>query len=324
MDQATEQSNFDDTASIEEALSDYLEPEVSEEEEAEDLDGNEPEPEEEDGVDEPESDDEIQEEDEDAEEEEEAEQDTFTVVIDGEDVAVSRDELLNGYQRQADYTRKTQELANQRKQADEAFAEKQQAIEAQAQQMGVLAQQLQQMTEADQNINWDQLMDEDPAMYIRMKEQANQRQQALLQASQQQQYLQQQAQQEQEAKQQEFASKQYEQLLTEWPEWKDPSTASANKQAISTYLSVNGFTPDEIGQLADFRTLKLVEKARKYDELQAGKPAVKKRVNKAPKVIKPQAGRTKANANNDVRAKQLKRLKQSGSKDDAALLLQDF
>ena len=40
--------------------------------------------------------------------------DLHTVKVDGEEQQVSLDELRNGYQRQADYTRKTQELASER------------------------------------------------------------------------------------------------------------------------------------------------------------------------------------------------------------------
>ena len=39
---------------------------------------------------------------------------SFTVTVDGEQMDVSQSELINGYQRQADYTRKTQELATER------------------------------------------------------------------------------------------------------------------------------------------------------------------------------------------------------------------
>ena len=39
---------------------------------------------------------------------------TYTVKIDGREESVSLNELQNGYQRQADYTRKTQELASER------------------------------------------------------------------------------------------------------------------------------------------------------------------------------------------------------------------
>jgi len=42
---------------------------------------------------------------------------TYTVKVDGQTTEVSEDELVNGYQRQADYTRKTQELAAERTQS---------------------------------------------------------------------------------------------------------------------------------------------------------------------------------------------------------------
>lgn len=45
--------------------------------------------------------------------------DMQTVRVDGQDVQVSMDEMRNGYMRQADYTRKTQELAQQRQQLEQ-------------------------------------------------------------------------------------------------------------------------------------------------------------------------------------------------------------
>lgn len=56
------------------------------------------------------------------------EEEVFVVRIDGEEVEVTLDELLNGYSRQADYTRKTQELAATR-QRFEAFERLEQALQ---------------------------------------------------------------------------------------------------------------------------------------------------------------------------------------------------
>ena len=44
------------------------------------------------------------------------------LTVDGEEIEVPLAEALNGYQRQADYTRKTQELAEQRRQVQFAAA----------------------------------------------------------------------------------------------------------------------------------------------------------------------------------------------------------
>ena len=53
-----------------------------------------------------------------AEDEEIEETALYTVRVNGEDVEVTEDELVRGYSRQSDYTKKTQELAEYRKQLD--------------------------------------------------------------------------------------------------------------------------------------------------------------------------------------------------------------
>jgi hypothetical protein len=45
---------------------------------------------------------------------------TYTVTVDGEELQVTLQEALQGYQRQSDYTRKTQEVASQRETLDSA------------------------------------------------------------------------------------------------------------------------------------------------------------------------------------------------------------
>ena len=47
---------------------------------------------------------------------------SYTVKVDGDEQQVSLNELRDGYQRQADYTRKTQELASERKRLQQAEA----------------------------------------------------------------------------------------------------------------------------------------------------------------------------------------------------------
>ncbi len=47
---------------------------------------------------------------------------TYVVKIDGEEQQVTLEELQNGYQRQADYTRKTQEIADERQRLQQAEA----------------------------------------------------------------------------------------------------------------------------------------------------------------------------------------------------------
>lgn len=50
------------------------------------------------------------------------ESETYTIKVDGEEQSVTLEELRSGYQRQADYTRKTQELASERQRLQQAEA----------------------------------------------------------------------------------------------------------------------------------------------------------------------------------------------------------
>ena len=59
----------------------------------------------------------------DAYEAEVEEQDVYTVRVNGEDIDVTLDEALKGYQREADYTRKTQKVSEDRKALDADIAE---------------------------------------------------------------------------------------------------------------------------------------------------------------------------------------------------------
>ena len=49
------------------------------------------------------------------EDEVEEESEVYAVKVDGEELEVTLEELVNGYSRQSDYTKKTQEISEQRK-----------------------------------------------------------------------------------------------------------------------------------------------------------------------------------------------------------------
>ena len=102
--------------------------------------------------------------DEDEEQDEESEQpQTVKVKVDGEEVEVTLDELKSGYSRTKDYTRKTQELAEQRK----AFEAEATAIREERQVYGQLLNQLHQQIQASQGQepDWEYLRQTDPIEY---------------------------------------------------------------------------------------------------------------------------------------------------------------
>ena len=96
---------------------------------------------------------------------------TYTVKVDGKDVEVTQEELLAGYSRQADYTRKSQVLSEQRQKADAELAATQQERQR------YLSQLEQFNTQADSKIDelaktdWTRLKEEDPTEYMLKRDQ---------------------------------------------------------------------------------------------------------------------------------------------------------
>jgi len=71
---------------------------------------------------------------------ENSEEPVYTVTVDGTDYEVTQDELIQGYQRNADYTRKTQELAVEKQQSSEFVERSKKDVEAKLAQLTQLNQ----------------------------------------------------------------------------------------------------------------------------------------------------------------------------------------
>ena len=188
-------------------------------------------------------------------EEEESEQpQLYTIKVDGEDTEVTLEELQNGYSRQRDYTRKTQELAQQRK-----------AIEAQQQEVSqkdaIYSQLLPKMEatlkgELGNEPDWNALYEADPIAYVREKDIWNEKKQKLQAVQAESQRLQQESQMVQQQKLQQFVEYGNQQLLEQIPEWQDNEMASKEKMAIRDYgVNVLGYTPQEMDSVYDYRVL---------------------------------------------------------------------
>ena len=136
--------------------------------------------EEEEGLEDPEVEEEDEEEEVEEElEEESEEEDVYSVRVDGEDHEVTLDELLKGYSRQSDYTKKTQEVANQRAQIEQLanqYNSEVTQIQAERQQYIESLQSVLQgsMSELDQfaNIDWQSLKESNPLEYVTRRDES--------------------------------------------------------------------------------------------------------------------------------------------------------
>lgn len=251
-----------------------------------------------------------------AEEAESEQPETITIKVDGKDVEVTLEELKKGYQRQADYTRKTMEVSETRKAAEAEAAKLREERQQYAQKLNEQQVVLQAVLQDQQNIDWQKLLDTDPIEYLKQRDLLERRQQAYQANQIEQQRLWQQQQAEQAQNVQRFLAQQHEELIAKLPEWADETKAKAEKSAMREYLQSTGYTDDEINQLSDHRSVLVARKAMLYDQMmQKAKAAAKKVENLPQKVQRPGTGQS---VSIDKRGQAFQRLQKSGKVEDAA------
>lgn len=241
----------------------------------------------------------------------------FTIEVDGKPVDLTAAEMAEHYKaglRQADYSRKTAEVAEQRKaveaqqaeartQRDQYAAKLEQAANIANYEVSSLRAQLTQ-----------ELLQSDPVAYLNIERTANQRQAQIDQAQQELQQIHGLRQQEQAAAMKSHMEAQHQALLDKLPEWKDATKAEAEAAQIKKFLADQGFKPEEM-QFNDHRGILLARKAMLYDALMARAKTTQTKVAAAPpRVARPG---TPAQAS-ESRSTAMRRFEQTGSRDDAA------
>jgi len=250
--------------------------------------------------------------DEDTEEQEQPQ--VFSVKVDGKEVEVTLDELQKGYSRTQDYTRKTQQIAEVRKQTEAELQAVRAEREQYAQLLSALESQVQQV--AQPNIDWDRLYQEDPIEWVRQREvmRDNQEKAAAIQSEKQR--LAQLSQQEQAQFMQQKLQHEQEALLAAIPDWKDAKKAQAEKALLMEFGQKIGFTPDELKNVVDHRAVLMLRKAALYDQMMSKRGNIKPVTNNGPRPAKPGAAGRVSNTTEAVRAQQ--RVAKTGRVDDAA------
>jgi len=249
------------------------------------------------------------------EEEESEEQEqpqTFTVKVDGKEVAVTLDELQKGYSRTQDYTRKTQQIAEVRKQVEQETQAVRAEREQYAQLLGALQAQLQ---SSEPQVDLDRLYNEDPIEWVRQKEVLRERQEKAYAIQAEQQRLYQLSQQEQQQSIQQHLESQKDALLAALPEWKDPKKAKLEKAMLIESAKSAGFSDEDLKSVYDHRLVLLLRKAALFDQMVSKRQGIKPVVNNGPRPAKPGAAGRGSTTTEAVRAKQ--RLAKTGRIDDA-------
>ena len=248
-----------------------------------------------------------------------------TVEVDGEELTV--DELKKGHLRQRDYTRKTQELAEARRQMEAEYQQVEQERQQYAQILPLLAERIQQS--AIQEPDWDTLYDADPTMAAKAERQYRKQQQereAQLQAVQaEQQRLQQMPAQKAQQMQAHYLEQQRAMLPDLIPEWRDSTVAKSEAAKIRSFLISEGFSEQDVSGLTNATLVKLARKAMLYDQGQTRATEAKKQpaAQKGPRPLKSGSRGSQPKATSETQKAQ-QRLRQTGRLSDAAVLIKNL
>ena len=259
-------------------------------------------------------------------EEEEAEEEAprdekFVVKVDGKEIEVPKEELIRGYQREADYTRKTQKLAEERKLVESEFQQVRGEREQYSQILGQLQQKLQEFEPPEPD--WNRLEVEDPTEYARQWTSHQRRQQQRYAVQAEQQRLNQMQQVEQQKHLQQVMAQEVASLKEKIPEWSSPEKAKAEGKALLEYGQNLGFSEQELSTITDSRALLALHKAWKYDQMMSKRPEFQAKIKKAPKMVSPGSAGSVSSKSSDINNAK-KRLAQTGSVRDAASLFEKF
>ena len=248
---------------------------------------------------------------------------TFRIKAAGEDREVTETELIEGYQLGADYTKKTQKLAEERKSVEAERAKIQEATKLRdqyAQRLQMMEQFLQQQNKGE---NLEALKEVDPIGYaVKVAEQA-QREKQLAVLQQEQQRIAQQQQAEQSERLQSHLAEESQKLTSAIPGYGNPKEGDQIRKDIRDYAKSIGWSDQELAGLYDSRAVLSLYHGMKYAKLQSNKPSIAKKVEAAPKMLK--AG-TSAPRNTDKEQTQKlhSQLKKSGNVRDAARVFEKF
>ena len=246
------------------------------------------------------------------------EEPTYTVKVAGQEFNVTLDELRNGYSRDADYRRKTEDLAYDKKQFQTESEKQRQDYSTKLSELNQMMSVAQQQLNAEINsADLEKLYEEDPTEAARIEHRLKKKQEKLNQAMQK-------TQSEQKKQFDGFLQDQQRKLVQKMPEFSNPEKASQLKTSMKSTLNSYGFNDQEIAQVYDHRIVMLVNDAMKFRNMQRAKPNMAKKISKPGKVFSSGVKQSKADINLKTRKDKLSRLRKSGSTKDAASIFLDM
>ena len=242
----------------------------------------------------------------------------YSVKVDGQEAQVTLEDLKQGYSGQKYVQSGMQDVAAKRKEAEDVYT----ALNNERQQLAQIHQQLQNGGVAQPPTKPSkELFEADPIGYMQEnldyeEKKANwDKQMAQLQ------HVSQQNSVAQQSARQAFLREQMQILQKDIPEFADEKTGQKLKdKLVSIGVKHYGYSNAEIEQITDHRAINVLNDARKYQDIKAGKSKAEVKTKGKKPVVKPGAKKM-ATPNAKVRSRQQAKLRKTGNMEDAISLI---
>ena len=249
---------------------------------------------------------------------EEQETDLHQVIVNGERIDVNLEELKAGYQKDADYRRKTEEIALQKRELKSEEDRLKNQYSTKMDDLNSLVVTLNAEINNDMNSKeLDKLWEEDPTEAARVDRRIQKRKNTIQEA-------QQRLREHQKAQFQEILRDEQRKLHLKHPEIADPIKGATVKTNIVNYLSSKGFSNEDVSNIVDSRYFDVIIDGMNFQKTKSVKPNLVSKKVKPTKFVKSGVKSTKEDMNNKSRLEQIKTLKRSGSPKDATDLLMKY
>ena len=241
--------------------------------------------------------------------------DYHQVKVNGEVIEVDLEELKAGYQKDADYRRKTEEVAQEKR---DILTEKDRL----AKQYTTKLEDLNSLTltlnaEVNNDLNakeLDALWDEDPTEAARIDRKIRRRRETLSQA-------QTKLRNHQQVQFQEVLKEEQKKVAVKFPDLSDPVKGNTLRTNMVNYLLKKGFSNRDVSEVYDSRMFDVIVDGMKFQDNKRLKPTLVNKREKPSRVVRSGVKTTKADENSQARLGKINNLKKSGSAKDASDLL---
>jgi hypothetical protein len=244
--------------------------------------------------------------------------DLHQIIVNGEKIDVDLDELKAGYQKDADYRRKTEELAIDKRQL---VSDKDRLTKDYSTKMTDLNN-LTATLNAEVNSELssqelDKLFDEDPTEAAKLERKIRRRRETIAQA-------QRKLRSHQDDQFQEILREEQKKVALKHPDFGDPIKGSSLKTNMRNYLLGRNFNDQEINQVYDSRMFDIIMDAMTHQNNKKLKPTLVSKIVKPDKMVRSGVKETKDERISHNRLEKIKRLQRSGNPRDAAELLSKY